>query len=120
MLLPALYIGVTHFKSIAAVGWMQVVVVTIGGAIRFYVAVQLLKTPIREFARAVEPAVISTILMSVAVVAMLLLLSNEAPALELILSTAIGIIVYVGSLWSFRREVVLTAASTLRTAFVRR
>ncbi len=120
MLLPALYFGVTHFKSIAAVGWMQVAVVTVGGAIRFYIAVRLLNTPLREFARAVEPAAISTALMSVAVVAVLQLLSDVRPSVELIAASAIGALVYVASLWSFRRDVVLVAANTLRTAFARR
>jgi len=120
LLMGALYWAVTHFKSIVAVGWMQVVVVSLGGMLRFYIAVRLLNTPLRSFFEAIKPALISTSLMAVAVLLALTLLSGAPPLAQLIASAIFGGAVYVASLWSVKREVVVTAANSVRMAFARR
>jgi hypothetical protein len=40
--------------------------------------------------------------------------------LQLIGSTSVGILAYLAALWVLRREVVMVAGNTLKTAFARR
>lgn len=120
LLLPALYLGVTYFKSITAVGWMQVGVVLIGGTARFILAAHLLKTPIRAFGKAVEPAFLASLFMSAAVLGTLHFISNAIPAVQLVVGSLVGAAVYLGALWIFKRDVVMVGVNTVRVAIRRR
>lgn len=120
ILIPALWWSVLEFRTIAAVAWTQAAVAFVGVIIKIAVACHILRISFRSFLVAVEPAILSTSFMALAVVGAMYLLSHTQSWVQLVGSVIAGAIVYFSALWWLRRDVVITAGNTLRMALVRR
>jgi O-antigen/teichoic acid export membrane protein len=120
IVLPSLWWSVTYFHSIAAVGWTQTCAALLGGTVKMGLANRMLKIPLRTFAKAVEPSLVASAVMCLATWGTLNAMSSMAAVLQLIGSTSVGILAYLAALWVLRREVVMVAGNTLKTAFARR
>lgn len=117
ILLPALWWAITKLGSLLAVGWTVVVVSFIGMIIQLIVAHRILQIPYIMIMEALRPAAIGCTSMAFFVVVMLGYCSDLSPLLQLILAIVIGSATYLGTLWWFQNEVLLTAISTLRKGF---
>ena len=120
ILIPALWWSVLEFRSMAGVAWTQAAVAFLGVIIKIAVACRILQISFRAFLNAVEPAILSTAIMAVAVAGALYLLSRTPNWVQLIGSVGAGTLVYFAALWWLRRDVMITAGNTLRMALVRR
>jgi O-antigen/teichoic acid export membrane protein len=119
-LIPGLYWAVTGPASVVAVAWVQTAVAVIGAALNFIVAGRILNTSFRKMAQALQPAIISGLIMAFVVSGTLILTTHTTPLIQLIAAVAAGGFVYIGSLLLLQREVLLVAGRTLQTALARR
>lgn len=113
LLFPSLYWAVTFPMSIVAVGWAQAIIALISTVINLTVSSKLIGLPMQEIGKALRPAVLSGGLMSVAVALFISTFGYLSPWLLLFCSVSIGGFVYIGSLWVFQRDVVLSASGKL-------
>lgn len=119
-LIPGLYWAVTGPESIVVVAWVQTAVAIVDSALNFIVAGRILNTSFRQMAQALQPAVISGLIMVPIVMGAMSLTSQTSSLIQLMVSVTAGGLAYIGSMLLLQREVVLTAGRTLRTALVRR
>jgi PST family polysaccharide transporter len=119
MLFPALWWASTSARSIVAVGWMQALVAFIAGGINLFAAARLLGLPLRELGDAIFPAIMAAAFMSAATLGVLALTASMSSLWQLVLSVAAGGIAYVGSLWVFKRDMLLTLIRNLRLALLK-
>lgn len=119
ILVPALWWAATGIGTITAVGWTHAAVAFVAGVLNLVVAARLLDTPLRSVAAALAPAALSGALMALAVVGTLALTAGAAPPVRLAAGIIVGAVVYGGTLWWLRRDLVLEARHTLRAALIR-
>jgi PST family polysaccharide transporter len=119
MLFPALWWAVTGAQSIVAVGWMQALVAFIGGAINMFAAARLLGLPLRDLWDAIFPSLMATAFMTAATLAALALTASSSSLLQLFLGVLAGGIAYVGSLWVFKRDMLISLYKNLRSSLMR-
>jgi PST family polysaccharide transporter len=120
ILVPALWWAVTGPGTLIAVAWTVVVVTFVGMVIQIFVARRILQVPFVMILEALRPAAIGGTAMSLAVMGVLTLCADAGPFVKLIVAVATGGITYVGGLWWFQRDVVVTAAYALRQGLTRR
>ncbi len=114
--IPVLWWAVVHFGTIVAVAWAQVALAVTMGAFRLLVAAHLLQIPKNRLIQLFQPLVISTGIMAASVLAVLQLVSDSSPLVQLVLAIPTGALVYGASLWVVEREAVLQASKLLRSA----
>ena len=120
ILIPALWWSVLEYRSIAAVAWTQAIVAFVSVLIKICIACHILRIPIRSIFTAIEPAIVSTAFMALAVVTTLYMLAHAPHWVQLGVGVTSGTIVYFAALWLLRRELMITAGNTLRMALARR
>ncbi|CAG1004480.1 Teichuronic acid biosynthesis protein TuaB [Anaerolineae bacterium] len=120
ILIPALWWAVTGMGTIVAVGWTHAVIAFIVGIIQLAVALRMLKTSLMQLVEALRPAVVSGLLMAMAVLAMLQVSVSMPNWVQLITGTMIGGLVYLGALWILHRDILFEAVRTLRSALRKR
>lgn len=116
ILLPALVWAITGSGSLTVVGWTHAAVALVTGLMQIIVASRMLQMPLSRIGGALRPALVSGVLMAAAVAAGALAVQDAAAPVQLISLVAVGGVVYLGALWLFQREVLHTAAHTLRAA----
>ncbi|MBT3321153.1 MAG: lipopolysaccharide biosynthesis protein [Anaerolineae bacterium] len=119
LLLPALYFSVRFIGTIAAVGWARVSIAFVLTSLDIIIASRLINASFKEILKALTPALGAASIMAVAVSLTLFSMQDIMPTIQLIMSIAIGGVVYIGGLWLFQRELLLEGYATLRNALVR-
>lgn len=119
ILVPALWWATTR-GTIVTVGWTHAIVALIGTIINLGFAMRLLKLSFGELLNAIRPALVTGVVMAVAVLATLVVLRETPSWVQLVVSIVVGIGSYVGTLWWTQRAVVDQASQTLLGAFARR
>lgn len=119
MLFPALWWATTSAQSIVAVGWMQVLVAFVSGVINLLAAARLLGLPLRELGDAIFPSLMATAFMVAITLGVLVWTESLSPLWQLILSVLAGGGTYVGALWLFKREMVVSLIKNLRSALMK-
>lgn len=114
ILFPALFWAVNTAQSIVTVGWMQAAVACFSAVLNLTIASRLIGLSFIEIVKALRPAVISGGIMAIVVFLFMNFISQLLPSwLVLSLCLMVGGIVYIGSLWLFQREIVLSVWSKL-------
>jgi O-antigen/teichoic acid export membrane protein len=119
MLVPAIWWSIETYGTITSVGWTLAIVTLVNTVLKVIIGGRILKTPMRLFAIAVEPAFIGTAVMGICVFATLHLTQETPPFFQLIVATLAGIVSYGAALWWLRRPVLLTAGSKVFAAMQR-
>jgi O-antigen/teichoic acid export membrane protein len=119
MLFPALWWAVNTAHSIVAVGWMQAVVALVGGTINLFAAARLLGLPVRELWDAIFPSLMASTFLALATLGSLALTTSMSPLWQLMLGTLSGGVVYLGALWVFKRDMVVSLIKVLRISLLR-
>jgi hypothetical protein len=96
-------------KSIVAVSWVHAAVALAGTFLNMYVAAQMLELPLRDLGNAIFPALMSGLVMAVAVLSFLFLIPDAVSWMQLVGGILVGGLTYIASLWVFQREVVSDA-----------
>ena len=120
VLLPALWWAAAIVGTIQVVGWTHAVIALFGSILNLVVAARMLKVSYRDLARAFRPAMLAGAGMTVAVLAVLLILRGTWPVVQLVGSIVVGAGAYGGMLWWTQRDVVQQASQTFRGAIARR
>lgn len=115
-LIPILYFTLTSSDSIVVVSWVNMVVALVFSAVSVVIACRILEVEYLEILKVASPAIISSVLMSVAVLAVMSQIDDSLALVELISGVAVGGLTYVGSLWIFQRALVLQSINILRSA----
>jgi PST family polysaccharide transporter len=119
ILVPALYWAVVYYRSLAAVGWVQVGVVLVVGFVRTVVACRLLDLRLSQFARVLMPTLLSTAIMAALIQITMILTLGAAPVVRLALGMGVGAISYSLAILWLQRDVVLQARKAMRSVFSR-
>ena len=119
ILLPALWWAVTGPGTLLIVSWTVAVVALIGTITQFFVAEYIVGISILRMLDAIRPALLGSAVMLVFVLGILNLSADSIPLIQLIVSVCTGGLTYLGMLWLFQREVVVTAFQVLRKSLVR-
>jgi O-antigen/teichoic acid export membrane protein len=114
---PALAWVVLSIGTIEAVGWAQALIACAAMALDLSVACKMLKLPMHTIASALSPAILSGMVMSLAVWGSLIVFKQAMPLIELAVSVMTGAVVYMAILWIFQRSLLVHAGRTLRLAF---
>ena len=120
LLLPGMWWAVAVQASIVTVGWVHVVVVSVGRLIDLGIASRLLRLSIGQIIGVFRPAAIGTLAMAMSVRSSLVGTQSLAPIVQLAAACIIGGVTYGVVLLLVERDVVETAWSTFRTALARR
>ncbi len=94
LLVPALYWATARIGTIAAVGWTHAVVALLAGLLNLYVAGRMINTPFRTLLEALRPAVVSGLMMTLAVLVVLNWSAAAPPLVQLLAASAAGAAVY--------------------------
>jgi O-antigen/teichoic acid export membrane protein len=115
LLVPSLYWAVNYPKSIAVVGWVQVVVAFISGVINLIAAGRLLHLSFARILEALRPAAMGGVSLFL-VTSGILWAAQHTPAwTQLTLGTLAGAGAYFISLWCFERDVLRDIQVMLRS-----
>jgi O-antigen/teichoic acid export membrane protein len=115
ILIPLLYIALISSESIVVVSWVNMFVALIFGVVSVVIACRILEIKYLEVIKIASPAVISSIIMSVAVLAVMSQIDDSLTLIELISGAVVGGITYIGSLWLLQRGLVLQGINILRS-----
>jgi O-antigen/teichoic acid export membrane protein len=116
VLIPGLYWAASQAQSIEMVGWVHAAVAFLFGLITLAIASRLLNAPLRQLAAALRPAVLAGASMSVVVLAVMNVLSDTGPLIQLIAGILTGATVFTLALWLVERSAVLEAYQIIRGA----
>jgi PST family polysaccharide transporter len=116
VLIPGLYWAASQAQSIEMVGWVHAAVAFVFGLVTLVVASQLLHAPLRQLAAALRPAVLAGVIMSLVVLAVMNLLQNAIPFVQLVSVVFAGAITFTATLWLIERSAMLEAVAIVRNA----
>ncbi len=119
VLAPALYWATQGPQTIVAVAWVHAVIAFISGIVEVGIASRILRTPLHKVVNALQPAFFSAAVMTAAVLASLFLLNAANPWLQLLVTIPLGVLVYLGVLWFFQRDLLISTLKILRSALAR-
>lgn len=94
LLVPALYWATARIGTIAAVGWTHAAVALLAGLLNLYVAGRMINTSFRTLLEALRPAVVSGLMMTLAVLLALNWSAAAPPLVQLLAASAVGAAVY--------------------------
>jgi PST family polysaccharide transporter len=115
---PALWWVAVTYNTIMAVAWMQVLLAFVFGLAKLVMAARLVTVPLSELAKTFYPNLAAGGLMTVVVLAAAQSLAGALPLVELVVETAVGALVYGGTIFLFQRDDVVKAIAMLRSAFL--
>lgn len=114
VLFPALFWAVRVKESIAWVSWMHAVVALFSVLLNLVVSIRLIGLPVFDIGKALRPAAIGGVVMTIAVLATTNVTQNMfAPWILLSLYVFVGGVAYVASLWLFERDVLFSLSLKL-------
>jgi PST family polysaccharide transporter len=119
VLIPALYWAAAIQGSLVAVGWMQVAVVLLVGAVRTVVAGRLLHFSMFDFIKVLMPTLIASAIMAVAVQGVMTVTFDAAPIIRLIAGIVAGGLSYTLAILWLQRDLIVQAQKTIRGVFAR-
>lgn len=120
LVIPALWYGAAVVGTPTAVAWAQAAVAAVAVAANFVVAGALFEMPVRTALVRLSPIVVASAALAVATWASLSVAAGAAPAVRLLLCSAIGAIAYFAALRLLAREFFETGLFTMRDALTRR
>ena len=120
ILIPALLWATLGPGTITAVGWTHAAVAFLSGILELFVASLMLRTSFRTILVELRPAFVNGGLMAAGVWAILAVMGQANPWLQLVVSISLGAFIYIGALWLFQRPLLLGAVQTLMAAFARK
>lgn len=120
LMIPALWWVLTTVGSIESVAWMQTLIAAVIMLVNLSVAMRILKISPFNFLKALQTAVISGVLMYIAMTSVLLLLPNVLPVIQLAVGGVVGGVVYLVVLWLIQRELFMTGLALVRKLLLRR
>jgi hypothetical protein len=88
--------------------------------IRLVIATRLLDTPFRSLLETLRPIAFAGGFMSLAVLIALHFTNGMPPIIQLIISVAVGALVYTSMLWWLQQDLVMSGINTLRIALAKR
>ncbi|HUM72035.1 MAG TPA: oligosaccharide flippase family protein, partial [Chloroflexota bacterium] len=115
---PALWWVAVTYNTILAVAWMQVLLALLSGIVKMAMAARLVHVPLREMARTFYPSLAAGGLMAVAVLSTAQFLTDVIPLVQLVVETAVGILVYGGAIFLLQPDDMWKAIALLRSAFL--
>ena len=115
---PALWWVAVTYNTIMAVAWMQVLLAFVFGLVKLVMAARLVTVSLSELAKTFYPNLAAGGLMTVVVLAAAQSLTGALPLVELVVETAVGALVYGGTIFLFQRDDVVKAIAMLRSAFL--
>jgi PST family polysaccharide transporter len=118
-LLPGLYWAVTTHGNLITVGWVHASVAIFAGFVELIVASKMIKVPLKEIFSTLSLSLKSGLIMVSSVFLVSNLVIESAPIFQLVVAVLCGGAAYLISLWLFSKNTVLSAVSTLKTAFSR-
>lgn len=118
--IPILWWVTVSYGDLVIIAWMQVISAITFGVVRLVIASRMLNIPLNTIMETLRPAVISGVLMTLAVSGTLQILVAASPAAQLIVSVVIGALVYGGVFWWLQRDMVISSFHTLRTVLAKR
>ncbi|MBC8509541.1 MAG: lipopolysaccharide biosynthesis protein [Anaerolineales bacterium] len=113
LLLPALYLAVTQIGTIASVGWAHAGVALVAGSLNLYVAARMIDVSLFELLGSFRPALISSIIMALAVMGMMYLGADAIPVVQLLISISIGGLVYLIALGFQEQELIFQTQNVI-------
>lgn len=116
VLVPALWYASARLQSIASVAWAQAIIASLFAAVALAIAGRMLQIPLRQIARALQPAFVSGMVLALAVSAILSAAGSLRPVAQLTLAVPAGAAAYLASLWIFERALVLASLQRVRAA----
>jgi PST family polysaccharide transporter len=119
VLLPALWWATHGPASIAAVGWVQAVIALFSATLNLVVAARMIDVPLIAIAKTLWPALISSIVMSIVVVAVLFMTDTMPPLVQLIAAVSSGALSYIGVLFWLEHGLVIRMGRTVRAVLLR-
>lgn len=119
ILVPSLWWAAAYPGTTTAIAWTQVTVAAVCAVINPIVATRIFNIKLQDLFGAMLPAFISGAIMTVGVLGTLALVESLAPIFQLICTIGIGGLFYGAALWWLQRDIVLTAQTSLRTAFAK-
>lgn len=114
---PALWWVAVTYGTILAVAWMQVLLALLSGIAKMAMAARLVNVPLHDLARIFYPSLAAGGLMAVAVLGTALFLTDVMPLVQLVVETAVGILVYGGVIFLLQPDDMRKAIAMLRSAF---
>ncbi len=120
ILIPAMYLAATRIGTIASVGWTHAGIALLAGTLNFVVASKMIEVPFIQLIGVLRPAILSGLIMSLAVWGTLQVSAPALPIVQLILAVGIGGIVYLIALGLQQRSLVFQVQQSMVTAFSRR
>ena len=119
ILAPALYWVVNTFHSIVMVGWAQSFFAVLFGCVQVIIATKMLDTTLLSFLLAVGPALISGIVMSIAVLCISAFSSPLGLWSQLIISIITGAFFYIMTLFLIKREIIVKINQTIKGVLIK-
>lgn len=120
LMTPAIYWAVTVPQTLVAVGWVVTAISFIGMVLNFAIAARMLQTPLTHMFRALQPALISGVVMGTAVALTYTLVLNLAPIWQLVIVVPVGMLVYTAALWFTERDLLHQIWRTLSKSLGRK
>lgn len=120
ILAPILWWVTVQFNSLAIIAWTQVVMVSIIGLFRLIVTCHVLQIRLADVFHVIQPALIGSGFMFVAVWLVLFLIPADMLMWQLIAAVPVGLLVYGSTMWWLQRDLMQQAGLTVRAALSRR
>lgn len=120
LMIPALWWTLNTFGTIEAVGWMQAAIASVIVVVNLAVAMRTLHIAPLRFFTTMRTAIVSGLLMYLAMAGTLLLIPALPPLAQLCIGGTIGGAVYLAVLWLLQRELLVQAFAMARKLLVRR
>ena len=117
---PVLWWVTVQFNSLVIIAWTQVLMVTFIGMLRLVVTSRVLKVPLADIFRMLQPGLLGSGIMFVVVWLVLRSIPADMWIVQILTAVSIGVVVYGIVMWWLQRDVMQQASVTLRTALWRR
>ncbi|NMC53948.1 MAG: lipopolysaccharide biosynthesis protein [Chloroflexi bacterium] len=115
--IPALFWAINTYRSFEAIAWAQAGVALLMFIVNLTVAARAVQLPLRHILQILRPSVVSTLVMTLAVWAVLRLTAPVLPVFQLLLAALTGILFYLGTLRWQDHTILKEGMQTLRRIF---
>ena len=115
---PALWWTAVTYNTILAIAWMQVLLALLAGSMKLYMAARLVDIKLWDLLQTFLPSLAAGSVMALAIWVSSQFLTDAIPVVALVVETAVGALVYGGTILLLQKEEVLRASTVLRMAFL--
>jgi PST family polysaccharide transporter len=116
--IPALWWTAVTYNTILAIAWMQVLLALLAGSMKLYMAARLVDIKLWDLLQTFLPSLAAGSVMALAIWVSSQFLTDAIPVVALVVETAVGALVYGGTILLLQKEEVLRASTVLRMAFL--